>query len=85
MVRRERLNPDLLAGQAGRILELERLAAELTEPPPPLASEPEREGVTEILCVCGWALEPGARFCSHCGRPTGRTPVDPPPGAGRPA
>jgi hypothetical protein len=82
MVRRERLNPDLLAGQAGRILELERLAAELEEPPSVPSAQPEREGATEVLCVCGWALEPGARFCSHCGRPTGPKPPDPPPTAG---
>lgn len=74
MVRRERLNPDLLAAEAGRILELERLAAEVDSPPPPPGQEPERDGVTEVLCTCGWALEPGSRFCPHCGRPTAPGP-----------
>ncbi len=81
MVRRERLNPDLLAAEAGRILELERLAAELESPPP--EPQPEGDGVTEILCTCGWALEPGARFCSHCGKPTTPTPPGGSSDAGR--
>jgi len=78
MVRRERLNPDLLAAKAGSILELERLVAEIEAPPEEAAaaSAPESHG-TEILCACGWALEPGARFCSHCGRPTALAPPSP--------
>jgi hypothetical protein len=79
MVRRERLNPDLLSAQAGRILELERVVAEIETPP---ADQPvELQGAesgTEILCSCGWALEPGARFCSHCGRPTALATPDAP-------
>jgi hypothetical protein len=80
MVRREQLNPDLLSSQAGRILELERVVAEIESPPAgPVADEARcTEGGTEILCSCGWALEPGARFCSHCGRPTALAPPDAP-------
>lgn len=77
MVRQERLNPDMLAAQAGRILELERLVAEIETPPPDQPeTAPQVDGGTEILCSCGWALEPGARFCSHCGRPTTLAPPE---------
>jgi hypothetical protein len=80
MVRRERLNPDLLSAQAGRILELERVVAEIESPPADQPADETQDGEsgTEILCSCGWALEPGTRFCSHCGRPTALAPPDAP-------
>jgi Double zinc ribbon len=72
MVRRDRLNTDLLASRAGEVLELERRIHELDSL---LAAEGAVRGVRGVThCKCGAPLAPGVHFCSHCGRPAAATP-----------
>ena len=80
MVRREQLNPDLLSSQAGRILELERVVAEIESPPAgPVADEARSaRAVPRSSAAAAGRSSRARRFCSHCGRPTALGPPDAP-------
>lgn len=73
MVRRDRLNPDLLVSRAHEVLLVEQRMHELDSL---LAAEISVRGLRHVPhCKCGAPLPPGVHFCSHCGRPAASAPV----------
>jgi Double zinc ribbon len=73
MVRRDRLNPDLLVSRAREVLALEQRMHELDSLL--LAESTARSFPNVAYCKCGTPLVPGVHFCGHCGRPARTTPA----------
>jgi Double zinc ribbon len=73
MVRRDRLNPDLLVSRAQEVLALEQRMHELDSLL--LAETTARSFPNIAYCKCGAPLVPGVHFCGHCGRPARTTPA----------
>jgi Double zinc ribbon len=73
MVRRDRLNPDLLVSRAQDVLALEQRMHELDSLL--LAETTARSFPNVAYCKCGAPLVPGVHFCGHCGRPARTTPA----------
>jgi hypothetical protein len=73
MVRRDRLNPDLLVSRAREVLALEQRMHELDSLL--LAESTARSFPNVAYCKCGAPLVPGVHFCGHCGRPAPTTPA----------
>ncbi|MGH3010445.1 MAG: double zinc ribbon domain-containing protein [Gaiellaceae bacterium] len=73
MVRRDRLNPDLLVSRAREVLALEQRMHELDSL---LVAEATARSYPNVAyCKCGAPLVPGVHFCGHCGRPAATTPA----------
>jgi Double zinc ribbon len=73
MVRRDRLNPDLLVSRAQEVLALEQRMHELDSLL--LAETTARSFPNVAYCKCGAPLVPGVHFCGNCGRPARTTPA----------
>jgi hypothetical protein len=73
MVRRDRMNPELLVKRAQEVLALEQRMHELDSL---LVAEATARSFPSVAnCKCGAPLVPGVHFCGHCGRPAATTPA----------